>query len=127
MFGMFSKLIGNNYQGLVFFGRFTAKKTVKNVQLLCLKSNEATVAKNKWKHNFATNHLMYVLSWCCKNMVLRGYFLNMTKAFILKQSLKQILQKKTLNLIDFLFAIEHSILKVLQENKSLEKHFDKFF
>ena len=35
--------------------------------------------------------------------------------------------KKTLNLIDFLFAIEHSILKVLQENKSLEKHFDKFF
>ena len=50
----------------------------------------------------------------------------MTMAFILKQSLKQILQKK-LNLIDFLFAIEHSILKVLQENKSLEKHFDKFF
>ena len=49
-------------------------------------------------------------------------------AFILKQSFfkKQILQKK-LNLIDFLFAIEHSILKVLQENKSLEKHFDKFF
>ena len=34
---------------------------------------------------------------------------------------------KKLKLIDFLFAIEHSILKVLQENKSLEKHFDKFF
>ena len=34
----------------------------------------------------------------------------------------------TKNLIDFLFASEHSILMVvLQENKSLEKHFDKFF
>ena len=35
---------------------------------------------------------------------------------------------KKLHLIDFLFASEHSILMVvLQENKSLEKHFDKFF
>ena len=46
MFGMFSKLIGNNYQGLVFL-EGSLQKTVKNVPLLCLKSNEATVAKNK--------------------------------------------------------------------------------